>query len=277
MRAQSDPVGVEPFFAFKAGALQCFCMCDSSAPGLAAHELIFEDGQALVQPKLERLPTSGRNQVDDCSMNGLQEVAAVKPHLTEDSPLAALPVDAVSKVPPAEDRIVDDPAVAQQAETETLETVSKSEPQEADVDAVPPFSGNWALVRIEGDMDGFLREMGWNFSMRNISRAMGYGVGKSTEQLVVTRDTLQRTSSNPLRTRTSTLRLDGSKQGDQDPLGNEVVVEPYWEGDVLVANSWKPNSQELLCKFTRHLEGKAMIVKFITKSGKTIQRCFERV
>merc|ERR1712046_354538 len=48
----------------------------------------------------------------------------------------------------------------------------------------PDFSGMWICKDVNGDVDTFLTDMGMGYVKRNAAKAYGYGVGKSTQNII---------------------------------------------------------------------------------------------
>ncbi|CAL1160927.1 unnamed protein product [Cladocopium goreaui] len=143
-------------------------------------------------------------------------------------------------------------------------------------DALPNFSGEWLLVKAEGDWDSFLKEMDVGYMTRTMVQAMGYGVGVMKQIVEHQSNELKVTLISPKGTSTSTIVINGVEQESVDPMdGKMVKVVPCWRGNALeVKSRWADTLKELPVN-RRFLKGPQMIIESTTASGLVVKRVFE--
>merc|ERR1739848_142980 len=84
-----------------------------------------------------------------------------------------------------------------------------------------------------------MTELGYGYLKRKAIGAMGYGVGKLTEETSQRGDTdIVITSKSPMGTIRNEFRIDGTQQDATDPDGGTVDVTPSWEGSKLCLQGW---------------------------------------
>lgn len=211
------------------------------------------------------------------------------------SPLAAL-ARATPKEGDSNEKKVDDSSPSSSAETATPASSAGSAtpsatPQEgitraaSNLSAVSEqgdhmdLSGSWKLTRIDGDMDAFLKEVGVNWMMRSAAKAMNFGIGKMTNDIQMTEDSIEIINWTPKGNHKSFLKLDGTEQRNTDPMnGTGTVAQAQW------VDSLDAISIESRCEVTgkempvgrRYLKDGEMHVEQRTKSGLVATRVFTR-
>ncbi|CAE7928663.1 unnamed protein product, partial [Symbiodinium sp. KB8] len=156
-----------------------------------------------------------------------------------------------------------------------VELVVERAVDECEDDDRPNFSGDWMMVKAEGDMDAFLKEMGVGYVMRTFASSFNYGVGVTSTLIEHKGSQLKITMKTPKGTSTSTIHINGTEQGSVDPMEDRPLrVLPQWEGKVLVVSSRRADSAESLPTNRRFLQGVQMIVESTTQSGLVTRRIF---
>lgn len=141
---------------------------------------------------------------------------------------------------------------------------------------LPNFTGNWILVRVSGDFDSFLKEIGAPFVTRTAARAMGYGVNFMKASIVQEGDQIKIISSATKGDMVVDLRIDGTEQDSVDPDGNPVKATPTWEGQALVVAVRRIGHDAPMPLTRRYMEGAEMCVEQTMPSGLMVQRFFAR-
>lgn len=146
----------------------------------------------------------------------------------------------------------------------------------------PDFTGEWVMVRYEGDMNEFMKEMGVTWAFRKAAGAVGYGVNKTFHSIVGNDERLHMTTKNPKGTFVKDLRVDGTEQDDVDPVHNKPIkIIPYWEAlgnrVNLTIEAYMPEGKgdPIQLPITRrYKEGISMVVEQTSPLGVVIRRIF---
>jgi len=140
------------------------------------------------------------------------------------------------------------------------------------------LSGSWVLARIEGDMDAWLKDIGVSWAMRTAAKTMKYGVGKMTNEITMTSESIQLTTWTPKGDHTSVLKLDGSESRNTDPMdGKFMLAVARWEGsDAIYIQTRREANGEVQPTSRRFLKGDEMCVEQITPKGLVAKRWFVR-
>jgi len=144
----------------------------------------------------------------------------------------------------------------------------------------PDFTGDWLMVRLEGNMDAFMKECGVSFLMRSAASAARFGVGTFKTQVRHSDEVLHVVS--PLiagKVYKSSLRIDGTRQDDKDPTdGKRMFVTPAWEADgaTLRCEYRRADTGAALPVSRRFLVGAQMCIEQTAPSGQAVKRYFER-
>eukprot|EP00933_Yihiella_yeosuensis_P071214 TRINITY_DN79413_c0_g1_i1.p1 TRINITY_DN79413_c0_g1~~TRINITY_DN79413_c0_g1_i1.p1 ORF type:complete len:296 (-),score=45.46 TRINITY_DN79413_c0_g1_i1:79-966(-) len=141
----------------------------------------------------------------------------------------------------------------------------------------PNFSGKWLLVRVEGDFDTFLKELGVSYLSRSTASAFGYGVKTIVNVITLTDDRLEVYTKTPLGENTQTVFINGQEQDCVDAFENKPIkVTPEWDGAVLLCKSRRADSSAPLPSNRRFMVGEEMFVESELPNGLVIKRIFAR-
>mmetsp|Transcript_69684 Transcript_69684/g.219967 ORF Transcript_69684/g.219967 Transcript_69684/m.219967 type:complete len:147 (-) Transcript_69684:142-582(-) len=141
----------------------------------------------------------------------------------------------------------------------------------------PDFSGKWTVVRIEGDMDAFLKESGVSWMVRKMASGMGYGVGKQKQDIAHSGDQLEIVNESPMGKVTITMVINGQEQTAVTPDNEKVLATPCWEPDgaTLRVESRKPNGGAVPLQ-RRFMRGDEMVMELTSPKGTAVSRIFSR-
>jgi len=150
--------------------------------------------------------------------------------------------------------------------------------EEAEPANLMDLSGSWVLARIEGDMDAWLKDIGVSWAMRTGARTMKYGVGKMTNVISMTAESMQITTWTPKGDHTSVLKLDGTTSRNTDPMDGKIMLATArWEGsDLILIETRREVDGEVMPTSRRFLKGAEMCVEAITPKGLVAKRWFVR-
>jgi len=140
--------------------------------------------------------------------------------------------------------------------------------------AAVDFGGSWICVRITGDMEAFLVDMGLSETLRNAARHARYGTGRQVQNIAQVSDAfvIQNILKAPV---TMRFRVGGGVQESVDQEGKPILIEPSWDGDALRVTSKRENG-ELIAHTRRFFEGEFMVLELTSPSGSVVSRVFER-
>jgi len=281
-------MAVPPCIALKIGGLSCFCFYEPSQVNAAEQEVSCFDCPEHRQLNSSPLRT-GRGVLKplSCSFDKVGDSKALRADVQPLIPGDASPqrcanpeVDAASP-----QRCVDPEVVV--AEGELLENsisngvvvddANRDDTTQACIGV--SFTGRWLLVRIDGDMDGFLKEIGIGYLVRSAVAAVGYGVGKMTNAITHEGDRITIISWSPRGTFTNALILDGVERPTVDPVeGRPMLATASWEkgrqaiyiqGVLCQTGQRMPSSR-------RYFHGEEMCVEQVSPSGGIVRRIFAR-
>jgi len=149
--------------------------------------------------------------------------------------------------------------------------------------ARPNFTGNWKLVKIDGDMDAFMKELGLGWMIRKAASTMNYGVGKSFNNIEHTGDTIKVENINPGGgEHVQKFRIDGTEQDDVLPREKTAVkLVATWEevgGAPALAVRVRrvDDPSKGMPRSKRYLNGASMVVELTSPSGIVTHRTFEK-
>lgn len=175
------------------------------------------------------------------------------------------------------------PAAAREAEPAPAPAAEAAKEEAEAVVAAPAkqfmdLSGSWVLSRIEGDMDAWLKDIGVSWAMRTGAKTMKYGVGKMTNEITMTSESMQLTTWTPKGDHTSVLKLDGSESRNTDPMdGKFMLAVARWEGsEAIFIETRREADGEVMPTSRRFLKGEEMCVEQITPKGLVAKRWFVR-
>jgi len=151
-----------------------------------------------------------------------------------------------------------------------------SSPAEAGEPRRADLSGVWRVSRLEGDMDGLMKEAGFGVVTRTAAFAMGYGLKGATFTIVHVGDDLEITTG----TYVQRFRLDGSEQRSIDNAdGLPILARPAWEPGfgAIRLECTRPGTGQALPTTRRFFEGDLLCVEQTAPSGLTARRYCTRV
>lgn len=136
------------------------------------------------------------------------------------------------------------------------------------------FGGSWICVRIAGDMETFLTDMGLSEVVRKTARDARYGVGRQVQNIAHAGDAfvIQNILQAPL---TMRFRVGAGLQESVDQEGKPILIDPSWDGESLRVTS-KRESGELIANTRRYFEGDSMVLELTSPQGTIVTRTFER-
>jgi len=111
--------------------------------------------------------------------------------------------------------------------------------------ARPDFSGDWLLLRLEGDIEAMLKELGISWAQRKAAASMGFGVGMqfvhveqyANEIRIGTRYISGKVQMARPRPTFNVYSTDGMDQCITDLEGCTVRTRVTWDGDALSMDS----------------------------------------
>ena len=92
--------------------------------------------------------------------------------------------------------------------------------------AMPNFSGEWSLLKVEGNFDEYLKSMGVGYMSRSMAKTMGYGVKKVHQTVEHEGDKLKITQTNPKGTKVFNLLTNGEEQ-DWLPVKDAACMQQW--------------------------------------------------
>jgi hypothetical protein len=136
----------------------------------------------------------------------------------------------------------------------------------------PDFTGSWQCVRVDGDVYGFLQDMGLSPIMCEAARSAHYGAGHQLQ--IITQEGDHFTVVDQLKTTvTMKCQVGVGPQASCDLEGKPVTVTPTWDGQTLCVETMT-GSGELFATSRRFLEGDEMLLELTSPAGATMRRIF---
>eukprot|EP00405_Crypthecodinium_cohnii_P020761 CAMPEP_0206481042 /NCGR_PEP_ID=MMETSP0324_2-20121206/37851_1 /ASSEMBLY_ACC=CAM_ASM_000836 /TAXON_ID=2866 /ORGANISM="Crypthecodinium cohnii, Strain Seligo" /LENGTH=141 /DNA_ID=CAMNT_0053958339 /DNA_START=96 /DNA_END=521 /DNA_ORIENTATION=- len=129
------------------------------------------------------------------------------------------------------------------------------------------FTGRWKLVKVEGEADTFLSEMGLGWAMRKMIGAMGYGVGKMIQDIKMSDSEITISIEGVPKTSVQSLKFGESDQETNTPDGGTIFATLQWDGPALVMTAKRTKDGPQLPQQRRYLEGDMMILEGTTSKG----------
>jgi hypothetical protein len=142
-------------------------------------------------------------------------------------------------------------------------------------DSKPDFSGRWVLSSIEGDFDAFLADIGTKWMLRKMARSVGYGVGRSVQDISLDGDEFIVVSEGGPTITKLVLHIGGGEEQSIGLDGDPVMVLARWEGQALWMESRRMDGTKLP-PTRRYLDGEEMVVENSTSSGLMVRRLFTK-
>lgn len=141
------------------------------------------------------------------------------------------------------------------------------------------FSGTWVMRRAEGDFDGFMKEAGVGWALRRAAGVAGFGVDRTFHHIEHTkgdREFFKVTTKNPKGTFVKECYIDGTEQGEIDPLDKKpITVVPSWDGNKFKLEAFCADRGPLPVTL-RYMDGGEMVVEQRSVLGITVKRVFMR-
>lgn len=138
------------------------------------------------------------------------------------------------------------------------------------------FSGSWAEVANEGDMDAFFRDMGWTKMARRISSSIDHGVGRSEQHIDQKGDWICVTQISVTVRYTSAFHIGGGVQNTVNAEGKVLQVKPSWadDGKAIVAPHWDVNGDlmQVTKRYLRSNPEPEMVIEMTSPTGITVKR-----
>jgi len=148
----------------------------------------------------------------------------------------------------------------------------------------PDFSGEWKMVRYEGDFETWMKEAGVGWASRKAASAAGFGVNGTFVSVKQSGEQISITSKSIKGTTLQELKIDGSAQDDADLISSKAIkVLPRWEevNDSMTFTVEAPASMNKGDAVTtpltrRYLQGESMVVERTNSSGTLIRLFFSK-
>jgi hypothetical protein len=136
----------------------------------------------------------------------------------------------------------------------------------------PDFTGSWQCIRVEGDMPGFLQDMGLTPLQREAARSARYGAGLQMQMITQEGDNF--TVVDQLKT-TNTMKFQVGlgPQRSCDLEGRPVTITPTWEGQTLCVETATEDGMPWASS-RRFYEGDEMVMELSSPAGNTTRRIF---
>jgi hypothetical protein len=136
------------------------------------------------------------------------------------------------------------------------------------------FSGSWTCTKVTGDMEQFLTDMGLSAPLRKAAGAANYGAGRQFQNIAQVGDSfvVQNILKAPV---TMRFHAGAGLQTSVDQEGKPIIIEPYWDGNVLCVTS-KREGGELIANTRRFMDGSNMILELESPAGTRVMRSFDR-
>lgn len=136
----------------------------------------------------------------------------------------------------------------------------------------PDFTGSWQCIRVDGDIYGFLQDMGLSPIMCEAAKKARYGAGHQLQ--MITQEGDHFSVVDQLKTIvTMSCRVGFGPQASCDLEGKPVTVTPTWDGQTLCVETMT-GSGEPFATSRRFLEGDEMVLELTSPAGATMRRIF---
>lgn len=142
----------------------------------------------------------------------------------------------------------------------------------------PDFSGKWMMVRLEGDVNSFMKELGIGWALRRAAAVRGYGIHLTCHELQQDGDKLTAITQNARGSFCRELLIDGTDQLDNDPVdGKVIVLTPTWDNVTIQVKARCEKPPRQLPTTRRYLLGKEMVLEQLSPNGIVVKRYFQRI
>lgn len=265
----------EPDLMIKVGPWSCFCYLDHRPELSQRHELLIDD---VDEPRRVDHQREEDSRLDCVVRDDLR----LDRFLNGDALNTIANCVARSQLEPIWD---DNHSHSQSSElrcsncttaTMELETISACDGEGRE------FEGQWTLMRVEGDFDGFLKECGTNYMMRMAAKSMAYGVKRMTNSIKQWKENgiehIEVIAPSVKGERKQVFRIDNTEQDSVEPLEMKpIIVQPTWDGQTLVVTSRpRDNKAKKMPVSRRFMFGQQMVVQQESPGGIVIRRYFDR-
>jgi len=186
-----------------------------------------------------------------------------------------------------------DPADAEGGDAQTTNPANEEAPVESVAEKVedvvqaqpkPDFTGEWKMVRYEGDFETWMKEAGVGWASRMAASAAGFGVNGTFASIQQSETQITIKSKSIKGTTLQELRLDSGDQDDADVVSSKPIkVSVRWEEEkgttilVVEAPAAKNKAGSVSVPLTRrYLEGDGMIAERTNCSGTVVRLFFVR-
>lgn len=137
----------------------------------------------------------------------------------------------------------------------------------------PDFNGSWVLMRVEGDMESLMKELGLPWVARKAAAAAGYGVGKAKAQIKQTDDRIELETITPMKTFNRIFTTDGLEH-DEELDGRSLKTIVRWDDSTLVVDARDAKSSKVFPTTRRYMSGADMVVQQTLHDGKVVRQHF---
>lgn len=137
------------------------------------------------------------------------------------------------------------------------------------------FSGSWRCVKVDGEIDRFLADMGLNEILREEACRHKYGAGMQEQHITqsVGSFEIENILKVPIRMK---FVADGGVQKSVDQAGRPILIDPCWDGPALLVKSMREDG-ELIAHTRRYIENDVMVLELTSPQGSIVRRVFDRV
>eukprot|EP00930_Biecheleria_cincta_P082796 TRINITY_DN72447_c0_g1_i1.p1 TRINITY_DN72447_c0_g1~~TRINITY_DN72447_c0_g1_i1.p1 ORF type:complete len:302 (+),score=47.54 TRINITY_DN72447_c0_g1_i1:81-986(+) len=138
----------------------------------------------------------------------------------------------------------------------------------------PNLSGDWRLIRVEGDMDGVLKEIGYPWLVRKLFSAASYGIGKTTMHVNQSGHELKVALATEIGTSHWVMISDGEEHelNIGAPEAERCTATARWEGEVHITEPKLLKPRRALPVVRRYIQGQkphqTLVMEQVTAAGK---------
>jgi len=139
---------------------------------------------------------------------------------------------------------------------------------------MPDFGGSWICTKVTGDTDTFLKDMGLGPDLRLQAKKANYGEGVQVQNIAQVADSfvVQNILKLPV---TMRFHVGVGPQSSVDQEGKPILINPYWDGEVLCVSSERENGQTI-SHSKRFFDNGHMVLELRSSQGSSVCRIFER-
>mmetsp|Transcript_68745 Transcript_68745/g.139330 ORF Transcript_68745/g.139330 Transcript_68745/m.139330 type:complete len:212 (+) Transcript_68745:100-735(+) len=174
------------------------------------------------------------------------------------------------------DHVLIQPAVKTEDPEDKQEEKAPKESEKSEKSG-PNFSGDWVLLRVEGDFDAFMKAKGIGYVSRSLAKSTGYGVNKMHQSVEQDGDKLKITTTNPKGTKVLNLLANVEEQDGTDPIDDKPIkIRAAWDGSALVMTLRSQRPAKELGSVKRYLQEEDTIQELVAPDGVVVRRVFSR-